>query len=175
MQGTSSSGKVTKIFIVSIILPTLFPPSSFTPQVDLQWKTCADMPEGVAWAQAVVMGEKVYIGGGNTQNLGDMRQVFQYDPSQDEWSRLPPCDAIMFAIAQFMGNLITVGGVVQDGVNAKVYRFVGETQKWDEFLKPMPTARYWPTLATTQSAIVASEGNIGIQGGIPVPCGGVQQ
>ena len=152
----------------------MFPPSSFTPQVDLQWKTRADMPEGVAWAQAVVMGEKVYIGGGNTQNLDDMRQVFQYDSSQDKWSRLPPCDAIMFAIAQFMGSLITVGGVVEDGVNAKVYRFVEETQKWDEFLKPMPTARFSPAVATTQSAIVVSGGGTGDIDGNTLPTTAVE-
>ena len=36
---------------------------------------------------AVVMGEKVYVGGGNTQTLEDsQQQVFQYDPSKDEWN-----------------------------------------------------------------------------------------
>ena len=32
-------------------------------------------------AQVVVMGEKVYTGGGVTKYYGDHNQVFQYDPS----------------------------------------------------------------------------------------------
>ena len=133
------------------------------------------MPEGRAWATAFVMGEKVYVAGGNTQTLEDsQQQVFQYDPSKDEWSSLPPYEAFWCTVGQFMGTLITVGGLIQDSIIGKVYRFIEESQNWEEFLKPMPTARYWPTLATTQSAIVASGGNIGIQGGLPVPCDTVE-
>ena len=58
-----------------------------------------------------------------------------------------------------MGGVIPYGG----GFIAKVYRFIEESQKWEEFLKPMPTARIWPSVATTQSAIVASGGATGIR------------
>ena len=60
--------------------------------------------------QVASIGEKVYIGGGHTGDKDDTFQVFQYDPSRDEWSRLPPCQVIFFAMAHFAGNLITVGG-----------------------------------------------------------------
>ena len=68
------------------------------------------MPVKIEGPQAVVMGEKIYLGGA-TENDGDNHRVFQYDPSRDEWSRLPPCQVAAFAMAQFMGHLITVGGV----------------------------------------------------------------
>ena len=132
----------------------------------------------MSWEEVVVMGEKVYIGGG-TQNYS---QVFQYNPSRDEWSCLPPCQVVGFGMAQFKGNLITVGGVpfsftgilrgitigllkrdlVKGLVTGKVYRFKEESQKWEEFLKPMPTARHCVSVATTQSAIVASGGFMGV-------------
>ena len=67
------------------------------------------MPVGMSKAQAVVMGEKVYIGGGVTDIVSDFNQVLQYDPSRDEWSRLPPHHIVAFGMAQFEGNLITVG------------------------------------------------------------------
>ena len=116
------------------------------------------MPVGMASAQAVVMGEKVYIGGGLTE---DNNRVFQYDPSRDEWSRLPPHQIAYryFSMAQFMRHLIIVGGVTPHGdATGNVYRFKEESQKWEEFLKPMPTARYCASVATTQSAIVTSRG-----------------
>ena len=62
-----------------------------------------------------MMGEKVYIGGGVTENVDDFNQVLQYDLSTDEWSRLPPHLIVAFAMAQFMEHLITVGGRVRNG------------------------------------------------------------
>ena len=130
------------------------------------------MPVVMNSAQAVVMGEKVYMGGGHTESIEDDHQVFQYDPSQDEWSRLPPHQVILFAMAQFMGHIITVGGWIPGGggVTGKVYRFKEQSQKWEESLKPMPTARFRFSLATTQSAIIASGGDIDFKDGNPVPC-----
>ena len=135
-------------------------PQLLHPQAKLQWKRCADMPVVMAGAQAVVMEEKIYIGGGSTR--GD-QQVFQYNPSRDEWSHLPPHQVIFFAMAQFMGHLITVGGVMQDGVTGKVYHFKERSYEWEKFLKPMPTARFCLSVATTQSAIVASGGVTGFR------------
>ena len=117
------------------------------------------MPVGMSRPKAVVMGEKVYIGGGHTEHGEDHKQVFQYDPSRNGWSHLPPHHLVNFAMAQFMGHLITVGGLIPGGgVTGKVYRFIEQPQKWEDFLKPMPTARSSISVATTQSAIVASGG-----------------
>ena len=70
-----------------------FPPSSpsSTPQARLQWKRCADIPGqlGRFSAQAVVMGEKVYVGGGITEKLVDKFHIFKYNTTRDEWSHLP--------------------------------------------------------------------------------------
>ena len=44
----------------------------------------------------------------------------------------------------------------------------------EKFLKPMPTARVLHSVATTQSAIVASGGASGIRDGNPVPCATVE-
>ena len=59
-----------------------------------------------------------------------------------------------------MGSLITVGGLVQDetAITGDVYRFNEQSQKWEEFLKPLPTPRYYLSAAATQSAIVTSGG-----------------
>ena len=132
----------------------------------------------VSRSQAVKLGEKVYIGAAGPESAMNHRQIFQYNLARDEWYRLLLHHVLYFAMAQFTGNLITVGGipfsftgmlrgittgllkrdVVQGLVTGKVYRFKEQSQKWEEFLKPMPTARLCPSVATTQSAIVASGG-----------------
>ena len=124
-------------------------------------------------AQAVVMGENVYVGGGDTNKNEDKHCVVQYNTTRDEWSCLPPHPIIKFAMAQFTGSLITVGGEGAVGgvdITGKVYRFKEESQEWEEFLKPMPTARCIPTVTTTQSAIIASGGIIDVRNGNDVPC-----
>ena len=125
--------------------------------------------------QGVVMAEKVYMTVGITENDEDYHRVFQYDPSGDEWSRLPLLKAIFFAMAQFEGSLITVGGwIPYNSVTGKVYCLEEESKKWEEFLKPMPTARYCASVATTQSAIVASGGSTGFSDGVTVACATVE-
>ena len=119
------------------------------------------------------MRKKIYVGGGDTESGDDRKLVFQYDPSRNGWSRLPPHHVIFFAMSQFMGHLITVGGGIPSrggGYTSKVNRFVEESQKWEEFLKPMPTGRAHPSVATTQSAIVASGGLTGVRDGKVVLC-----
>ena len=122
------------------------------------------------------MGEKVYVGGGvSTEKPNDRVHVFQYTTTRDEWSRLPPHTVCYFAMAQFTGELITVGGGRQEsGPIGKVYRFKEESQEWVEFLKPMPTARAFLSVATTQSAITAIGGVTGNRDGMNVPCATVE-
>ena len=77
-------------------------------------------------------------------------------------------------MAQFMGHLITVGGRILHGsITGKVYHFKEQSQKWEKFLKPMPTARALYSVATTQSAIVAS-GGATVRDGKAVPCDTVE-
>ena len=123
------------------------------------------------------MGEKVYVGGRDTEEYEDRHHVFEYNTTQDEWSRLPPHPLIYFAMAHFTGNLITVGGEGAKGgidITGRVYRFKEESQEWEEFLKPMRTARFLLTVATTQSAIIASGGVTDVRDGTDIPCATVE-
>jgi len=149
-------------------------PQLLHPQARLLWKRCADAPVEMDSAQAVVIGEKVYIGGGITEKQDDEFHVFQYTSTRDEWSRLPPHTVCYFAMAQFTGKLITVGGMIHSGATGKVYRFKEESQEWVEFLKPMPTARWGLTIATTQSSIITSGGVTDDRDGKCVPCATVE-
>ena len=96
-----------------------------------------DAPERLSGAQAVVMGESVYVGGGGTKY-----KIFQYSWRRGVWSTLPECPVRYFGLIQFTGRLTTVGGRYQAASKTgRVYEFVSESQRWQESLPPMPTAR----------------------------------
>ena len=130
----------------------------FSPQAKLQWKRCADMPIKVTRMQVVAIGEKVYTGGGLTETIENDTAVLMYDLTKDEWSRLPNHCVRLFALCQFQGNLITVGGEPRTN---RVYRYNEETQEWEEILTPMPTARYCLSVLTTATVIIACGGKKG--------------
>ena len=115
----------------------------------------------------IVVGEKVYVGGGATDSDDDHCLVFQYNPASDEWTTLPFCPVTGFGLGQLSGELLTVGGWVRSTATKKVYHYKPKSQQWEEFLQPMPTARYYPTVISTQSALVACGGTTYASG---VPC-----
>ena len=53
-----------------------------------------------------------------------------------------------------------MGGMKHDDetLTDKVYRYKPESQEWEEFLQPMPTARDFLTVISTQSALIACGG-----------------
>ena len=110
-----------------------------SPHTRLQWRRGADTPEGFNRAQAVVIGESVYVGGG----VGTGCKIFQYSWRRGVWNTLPECSVRWFGLTQFMGRLTTVGGQDQAGsrLTARVYEFARESQRWQESLPPMLTAR----------------------------------
>ena len=117
------------------------------------------MPVKMYNAQAVAIGNEVYVGGGDNNTRSDLSIVFKYNMVKDEWSRLQPHLVLCFGLCQFRGRLFTVGGWHFEPISA-VYRYSQGNRKWVESLKPMPTERSLPALLTTASAIVACGGYI---------------
>ena len=124
------------------------------------------MPIKATRMQVVVIGEKVYAGGGVTDPKEEIYTVLMYDMVKDEWGRLTNHCVGLFAMGGFQGNLITVGGSPRTN---KVYRYNEETQEWEEFLTQMPTARLNQTILTTATAIIACGGEINTANDKPVP------
>ena len=131
-------------------------------QARLHWRKVANLPVGMIRPQVVAVGEKVYVGSGGAESNDDLKLVFQYNPASDEWTTLPPHPVVFFGLGQLSGELLTVGGLARDGVKKRVYHYKAESQQWEEFLQPMPTARYYPTIISTQSALTACGGSTDI-------------
>ena len=112
------------------------------------------------------------VGGGSTDGEDYYNLVFQYDPASDEWTTLPPCPVDYFGLGQLSGELLTVGGLTHymNCVTNKVYRYKPESQEWEEFLQPMPTARDSLTVFSAQSALIACGGLTDISDSKDVAC-----
>ncbi len=145
--------------VKSCLYPNCFPPQPLPlqPQTRLQWRRCADLPVEMESAQAVLVGGKVCVGGGDA--VGNSHLLFQYDRRKDGWATLPPCPVGWFGLGQFKGHIITVGGCARgrDTTN-KLHRYKEASQTWEEYLRPMPTPRRYLSVITTQSAIIACGG-----------------
>ena len=107
------------------------------------WKRAADLPYNVTeYPQAVVINEKVYIGGRIASSSTDetMQVVLVYDSRVNEWSSLPPYECIYFAMAAVNNRLVIIGGYnVNEG---KLTAHLGVwNEKWTKPFAPMPTAR----------------------------------
>ena len=128
------------------------------PQSKLEWKRCADMPVKMYKAQAVAIGNEIYLGGGTNMAQTDLTAILKYNTVEDEWTRLPNHCVQLFGLCGFQGELLTVGGWSGDMPTNKVHRYIKEDRKWVESLKPMPTMRVSPAVLTTASAIAVCGG-----------------
>ncbi len=107
--------------------------------------------------QCVLVGGRVYVGGDFLHCDDDLQRVLEYFPQGDEWSFLSDHSYSGFALGQFQGQLITVGGGRQGDIG-RVYRYKKESRQWTEFLTPLTTLRFFLSIVTTQSAIIACGG-----------------
>ena len=107
-----------------------------------EWKRAADLPYNVTeYPQAVVIKEKVYIGGRiASSSISDAAYiVLAYDPHANEWSTLPPYECIYFAMAAINDQLVLIGGRTRE---ARITSHLSVwDKKWTKPFVPMPTAR----------------------------------
>ena len=123
--------------------------------------------------QVVVIGDKIYVGGGSTDSRADSYLVFQYNSVGGEWTTLPPCPVRYFGLGQLSGELLTVGGVKHSAIvfgkiSGKVYRYKPASKKWKKSLHPMPTARFCLCVVSSESALTACGGTTGFSDNKPI-------
>ena len=108
----------------------------------MTWKKCKRMPRGMRCARTVLIRGNVYVGGGSTPSDDDYYLIQQYSPTDERWSTLPPAPVYWFGMGEMNGQLVIVGGKTrQSVVTGKVHTFDSSSQKWEESIPPMPTAR----------------------------------
>ena len=108
----------------------------------------------------MIINGKVYCGGGFTGRDDDYYIVDCYDPSQNNWTTLPPLPVELFRLGQVNGKLVAVGGVKKSDSSTtnEVYTYDERWKKWKQTIPPMPTARCHPGVLSLQSALVVAGG-----------------
>ena len=101
------------------------------------------MPSGVFLAQAVVIGGKVYIGGGRAE--GGYYKVLEYTIQGGQWREIDT-PVRYFGMAMVNSQLIITGGGDKDYKDTnEVWVLDSVSGTWTQPFPAMPTARYWPS------------------------------
>ena len=117
-------------------------------------------------AQAVWLGDKLYVGGGWTTltsgNYRDKARLYIYTPTTDTWSHIDT-PVYYFALVIYQSQLVLVGGRKflgegRDGPVTNILWTLTERGQWRETLPPMRTKR-------RGASAVEFAGNILVAGG----------
>ena len=129
-------------------------------QAGITWKQCADLPIKLCSGKAIIINDKVYCGGGSTDDDDNDYIAYCYDQTQDEWTNLPPLPVRFYTLGQVNGKLVAVGGLKKsdDEETNEVFTYDEKASKWKQTIPPMPTARNSPGVLSIQSALVVAGG-----------------
>lgn len=126
------------------------------------WKRDADMPVGVYGARAVILEDKLYIGGGDQMELSADRVVYEYDVNGlvRKWTALPPSPVAYFALAEVNKSLTLVGGwdCSRKAHTGQLTVWDREQQRWSVPFPAMPTPRQDSTASTHQLWLLVAGG-----------------
>ena len=109
--------------------------------------------------QSVVLGNEVYVGGGDAGgNRDKSRTVMVYDLQRDLWNTLTPYNAYWFAMTTLNSQLVLAGGrcLETDKPTNKVAVLEGE--KWAHPYPPMNIARSSSTAVSFNNHIIVAGG-----------------
>jgi hypothetical protein len=118
------------------------------PCAELEWRECRRLPVGLYDAQAVWLGDKLYVGGGWTKGSGnDKARLYIHTLTTDTWSHIDT-PVYFFALTTYHSQLVVLGGreiefdeySFDEPVTNKLWT-LAENNQWREKLPPMTTRR----------------------------------
>jgi DNA-binding CsgD family transcriptional regulator len=113
----------------------------YDPANDL-WISLDDKPTAVTDVQAVTVGGRIYVPGGESQGGAILNLFEAYDPRSQRWESLPPLPAprSRYALATTEGRIYLFGGWDGSSYHNDVFAYDPESKSWSS-RAPMPTAR----------------------------------
>ena len=129
------------------------------PGAPITWKHCTDLPVGMRDAQAVVLGNKVYVGGGNTRTTATDCNIYSCDFTRDiTWKTLKSSIG-QSALTTYQGRLVLVGGLDSStGTPTNQLRVMKNDQIWTQPLPPMPTPRRGASAVGIEQHLIVAGG-----------------
>ena len=128
----------------------------------LEWRDCRRLPVGMHSAQAVWLGDKLYVGGGISISSRDDTRLCIYTPTTDTW-RTVNIPVYHFALITYHSQLVLVGGREHVGVGRKgpatnKLWTLTEHDQWRETLPPMTTKCYSASAVEFADNIIVAGG-----------------
>lgn len=123
------------------------------------WQPRAEKPTPVSRAHAVLLGEKIYVPGGQAADGFPTSQLEIYDPRLDSWEQGAPLPAALagYALAGLEGQLFLFGGWDGKTASARVYSYNPLSDAW-ESRSNLPGARMDAAAVTPSGKIVVVGG-----------------
>ena len=118
------------------------------------WSQVASKPTPVSDVHAVVLGNRIYVPGGQLAD-GTISNILEaYNPQRDTWMTLAniPEPRSGYALAAVEGKLYLFGGWDGETYYANVWEYDPDDDEWTE-KAPMPTARAFASADTVQRRI----------------------
>ena len=144
---------------MSVVLLQDDPQQKLNILLTLKWRRGKDMPIKMGSSvQSVVIGDLVYVGGGEADIDHDMCTVMKLNLQQDEWTKLPQYSARNFAMTSLANQLVLVGGydLVEQKRTNQIALF--ESGRWTTPYPPMNTARSSSTAVCFNNHIIVVGG-----------------
>lgn len=129
-----------------------------------RWEERAPKPLAVQSAGAVLLGERIYIPGGETKEGRLTAALEIYDPRGDHWERGAdmPEPLSSYALAAFEGRLYVFGGHSAHGISDRVYSYDPIKDEWRQ-ASSLPFARQMAVAAPLEGSILVVGGFDGRQ------------
>ena len=119
------------------------------------------MPFGMGFSvQSVVLGSKVYVGGGGADSDRNDCTVMVYDITRDQYSTLPQYNAKWFAMTSLNSQLVLAGGYDIHVATRKATNQIAvlESDEWIHPYPPMNIARHSSTAVSFNNHIIVAGG-----------------
>jgi len=123
------------------------------------WSENAAKPTSVTGSSAVLIGEKIYMPGGQGQDGIPTTTLEIYDPRTDHWETAAPMPKALsrFALAALEGTLFVFGGWDGADFSDAVYQYDAAEDIWHE-REPMPSTRADSAAAVLGTKIILTGG-----------------
>ena len=110
-------------------------------------------------AQAVVLNNKVYVGGGYNGDGTTAANIYTYDPTTDTWETLQSPTRCS-ALTTYHNKLLLVGGeeTFTGQITNQLWIFEEGEQTWGQPLPPMPTGRWTASAVSYQDYLIVASG-----------------
>jgi N-acetylneuraminic acid mutarotase len=129
-------------FALLFLSPATSTSFSSVTEMNSSWSNVSSMPTPRSESGVAILGDKIYVVGGESYEIKKTNVVEVYDISTNKWSTAAPLPKGMnhIALSPYNGKLYGVGGTHENGYSNKLYIYDPEQDKWSEG-KSMPGAR----------------------------------